>query len=214
MMREREYASFPMELAQASMAGRVLKGYASVFDYPIDSGVPGWEQTEYVRHGAFTKTLAENPGRVQVLLNHGQDPVVGMKPLGVPSVMRQDHHGLYVEVPLDKTSYNDDIVVSLASGALRAMSISFEAIKESHSDDRRERYLEEVKLWEFGPVTFPANQAAVASLHALEWFAPRREPRDDEEEPQSRQSTAMASRLALSQYEAELVAVKARIDRL
>lgn len=170
-MREREFASFGTELAQVATKGRTLVGYASVFNYPIDSGVRGHEQTTYVRPGAFTKTLKENPGQVQVLLNHGQDPQVGMKPLGVPEVMRQDKHGLYVEVPLDPTSYNDDIIVSLSSGALRAMSIQFETTQEDYNEERTERYIQQVKLYEFGPVTFPANEAAAASLHSLAQFA-------------------------------------------
>jgi len=174
-----EYASFEREFAQAQMTGRTLVGYASVFDYPIEMGHPTHPQTHYVKGGAFNRTLEKDPVP-QVLLNHGQDPQVGMKPLGVPEVMRVDAHGLYIEVPLDKTSYNDDILVSLRSGALRAMSVTFEAQQESWNDDRTERYIEQVRLFEFGPVTFPANQAAVASLHSLQDFAPTQaeEPSD------------------------------------
>jgi len=173
-----EYASFEREFAQAQMTGRTLVGYASVTDYPIEVGHATHPQTHFVKPGAFNRTLEKDPVP-QVLLNHGQDPQVGMKPLGVPEVMRVDAHGLYVEVPLDKTSYNDDIIVSLRSGALRAMSITFEAQQESWNDDRTERYIEQVRLYEFGPVTFPANQAATASLHSLSDFAPN----DQAEEP-------------------------------
>jgi hypothetical protein len=160
-----EYANVVTELAQASMAGRTLTGYASVFNYPIQ-GSGRHPQTTFVKPGAFTRTLDADP-LPQVLLNHGQDPTVGQKPLGVPAVMRPDSRGLYVEVPLDHTSYNDDIIVSLGSGALRAMSIMFETKQESFSADRTERYIEQVQLFEFGPVTFPANDAATASLHSL-----------------------------------------------
>lgn len=164
-----EYASIQRELAQAGMKGRTLTGYASVFNYPIDSGMFGHEETTFVKPGAFTRSLDKHP-IPQVLLNHGQDPQVGLKPLGVPEVIKVDSRGLYVEVPLDHTSYNDDVIVSLRSGALRAMSIMFETEQDSFNDERTERYIEQVRLFEFGPVTFPANEAAIASLHSLEDF--------------------------------------------
>jgi HK97 family phage prohead protease len=175
-----EYASVQREFAQAQMQGRTLIGYASVFDYPIEAGHSSHPQTHFVKPGAFNRTLEKHP-TPQVLLNHGQDPVVGQKPLGVPEVIRVDSHGLYVEVPLDKTSYNEDILVSLRSGALSAMSIMFKTEQDSYNDDRTERYIEQVRLFEFGPVTFPANQAAVASLHSLTDFAPTQaeEPSDE-----------------------------------
>jgi len=166
-----EYASVLRELAQAQMKGRTLVGYASVFNYPIEAGTSTHPQTHFVKPGAFTRSLEKNP-MPQVLLNHGQDPQVGMKPLGVPEVIKVDARGLYVEVPLDPTSYNEDIKISLGSGALRGMSIMFEAEQESYNDDRTERYIEQVRLHEFGPVTFPANEAATASLHSLSDFAP------------------------------------------
>ena len=170
-MREREFASFKPELAQVTTHGRTVNAYASVFNYPIEAGTSSHPQTHFVKPGAFTRSLEKNP-MPQVLLNHGQDPQVGMKPLGVPEVIKADSRGLYVEVPLDRTSYNEDLIVSLASGAMRGMSIMFETEQESYNEDRTERYIEQVRLHEFGPVTFPANEAATASLHSLIDFAP------------------------------------------
>lgn len=165
---KREYASFGMELARATAKGRTLTGYASVFDYPIETVETFlYGTTTYIRRGAFGNTIQEHRDDVQVLLNHGHDPQVGEKPLGVPSIMREDAHGLYVEVPLDQTSYNDDIIVSLESGALRAMSIGFVPERDSYSDDRSVREIHQVRLFDFGPVTFPANRAATAALHSL-----------------------------------------------
>jgi HK97 family phage prohead protease len=135
-----EYASFGMELSQAEMQGRTLVGYASVFNYPIET-VETWlyGTTTYIRNGAFGNTIQEHRDFIQPLFNHGHDPQIGEKPLGKISVMREDAHGLYVEVPLDETSYNDDLIVSLGSGALRAMSIGFMPERDSYSDDRAMR---------------------------------------------------------------------------
>lgn len=214
-MKQREFASFGMELASVQTQGRTLTGYASVFNYPITSQFAGRQQTTFVRPTAFTRTLKNNPGQVQVLLNHGQDPQVGMKPLGVPSVMKVDGRGLYVEVPLDETSYNDDIIVSLQSGALRAMSIQFETQQEAFNADRTERYIQEVNLWEFGPVTFPANAGATASLHSLtDYLAQPGTPDDATTTGAPARSTWVhAMHLRLLDEDTELSAQRARIER-
>jgi len=188
-MREREFASFNTELAQIQGDGRTLTGYASVFNYPINSGTHMHAQTTFVRPGAFTKTLNENRDQIQVLVNHGMDARWGMSPVATVKDIHQDNHGLKVEAEIINHPEFDPIVASLKAGAFRAMSIQFETTKESFSDDRTERNLEEVALWEFGPVTFPANAAAVASLHSIQDFT-QAAPLTDE----SRESTLDVSR--------------------
>lgn len=188
-MREREFASFSTDLAQVKAAGRTLTGYASVFNYPIDSGNHLHPQTTFVRPGAFTKTLNEHRDQIQVLVNHGMDPKWGMSPIATVRSLDQDSHGLRVEADIIDDPSFDPIVASLKAGAFRAMSIQFETTKESFNDDRTQRNLEEVALWEFGPVTFPANAAAVASLHSITDFT-QAVSLDD----QSRESTLDESR--------------------
>ena len=170
-MREREFASFPLELAQTTTKGRTMTGYASVFNYPIDSGVRSHPQSTFMMPGSFTKTLKEHRDQVQVLFNHGLDPRYGQLPIGVVRSLEENKRGLWAEVELHDGPDNENIRAALASGALRAMSIQFETMKEDYNEDRSERYINEVKLWEFGPVTFPANQAATASLHSLAQMA-------------------------------------------
>ena len=220
-MREREFASFPMEVAKVedlSGNGRTIRGYASVFNHPIDSGTTHHSQTTFVRPGAFTKTLKENRDRVQVLVNHGMDARWGMSPVAVVKEMEQDAHGLRIAADIIDHPEFDPIVASLKAGALRAMSIQFETVKESFNDDRTQRNLDEVSLWEFGPVTFPANAAATASLHSLNEFTTQAEPLEDE----SRASTLDPSRLTwvrnasrtLERYDDVLAATAARFAKL
>ena len=213
----REFASFPMELAQVAAEGRTLRGYASVFNYPIDSGTTHHSQTTFVRPGAFTKTLQENRDRVQVLVNHGMDARWGMSPVATVREMEQDAHGLRIAADIIDHPEFDPIVASLKAGALRAMSIQFETVKESFNDDRTERNLDEVSLWEFGPVTFPANAAATASLHSITDFV-QAAPLVTE----SRESTLDASRVTwmrnasrkLEVNDEDLEAMAARMAKL
>jgi HK97 family phage prohead protease len=170
-VRERLVADIPRELAQVETRGRMLEGYASVFDWPIESGTPSRPQTTFVRQGAFTRTLNNNMDQIQVMFNHGHDPRYGELPIGTVKDLREDHRGLKASVELHDGPDNENIRAALASGALRAMSIQFETINEDFNDDHTERNLRELKLWEFGPVAFPANTAAVASLHSLAAYA-------------------------------------------
>jgi HK97 family phage prohead protease len=155
--------------------GRIgtLHGYAAVFNE--DTVIDSWEGrfTERIAPGAFKKTLAERGDKVKVLFNHGFDPQIGDKPLGKPSRQEEDETGLVVEVPLDDTSYNRDLVASLRSGALDGMSFRFSVTREEWEDEDEEmpvRTLKEVRLYEYGPVTFPAYEATTAGVRARDAY--------------------------------------------
>ena len=147
-----------------------LHGYAAVFNE--DTVIDSWEGqfVERIAPGAFAKTLKDRGGKMKVLFNHGFDPSIGDKPLGKPSVQEEDETGLRVEVPLDDTSYNRDLVASLRSGALDGMSFRFSVTRDEwdESDDLPMpiRTLKEVRLYEYGPVTFPAYEATTAGVRA------------------------------------------------
>lgn len=148
-----------------------LRGYAAVFNE--DTVIDSWEGrfVERIAPGAFSKTLTARGDKIKVLFNHGFDPSIGDKPLGKPRVMREDKRGLYVEVPLDDTSYNRDIVASLRSGALDGQSFRFSVKREDWEEAAEDglmpiRTLQEVTLYEFGPVTFPAYEATTAGVRA------------------------------------------------
>lgn len=149
-----------------------LEGYAAVFNE--DTLIDSWEGhfVERLAPGAFSKTLKDRGEQVKVLFNHGFDPQIGDKPLGKPRKMEEKVRGLWVEVPLDDTSYNRDLVASLRSGALDGMSFRFSVVREEidESDDVPVRTLREVKLYEFGPVTFPAYEATTAGVRARDAY--------------------------------------------
>lgn len=150
---------------------RTLTGYAAVFN--ADTEINSWEGNfiERIAPGAFRKTLRERKDDIQILFNHGMDPQIGDKPLGRASVMKEDSRGLFVEVPLSRTSYNEDIRELLADGAIRGMSFRFAVVKETWETPKRGlpvRTIDEAKLYEVGPVTFPAYAATSAGVRSRE----------------------------------------------
>jgi HK97 family phage prohead protease len=160
--------------------GRTLVGYAAKFNE--DTTINSWEGqfVERIAPGAFKRSLGlydRGQHRIQVLFNHGMDPSIGDKPLGRASVIREDEVGLYVEVPLSDTDYNRyQIIPLIRDGAIDGMSFRFSVNKEDWDEPKRGedrlpiRTLREVKLMEFGPVTFPAYEATTAGVRSSKSF--------------------------------------------
>ncbi|MFI9817581.1 HK97 family phage prohead protease [Saccharothrix variisporea] len=149
----------------------------SVFDtwYEIDSWFEGRFLERTVR-GAFKKTIKENRDQVKVLYDHGLDFHIGNKVLGAIDDLREDRDSPVGEVPLFDTTYNRDLLPGLEAGVYGS-SFRFRVIRDEWNDEPGrsahnpdgipERTIKEVRLFEFGPVTFPANPDATAGVRSL-----------------------------------------------
>ena len=130
--------------------------------------------------GAFDKTMNERAGQIVSLFNHGHDPVIGDKVLGGIVGMGERDTGPFLTVELDDTSYGRDLLPALRRGDYGA-SYMFRVIKEDWNDEPDssthnptalpERTITEVKLYEAGPVTFPADEStSVGARSATDRF--------------------------------------------
>jgi HK97 family phage prohead protease len=179
------------QAATAAEDGRLgtLEVNFSKFDtwYEISS----WWEGNFLERtvaGAFKKTIAERGGQVKILFNHGMDLNIGDKVLSVPEVIEERADSPYLEGPLFDTSYNRDLMPGLRAGAYGS-SFMFEVLGESwiqepprsshNPDGLPERTITEVRLHEAGPVTWPANPDATASLRSgVDWYAEQVQQRD------------------------------------
>jgi HK97 family phage prohead protease len=157
--------------------GRTLFGHFSVFDtfYEVDSS---WEGNflEQIAPGAFARTIAERGGQVKALYDHGHDPQLGNKPLGPFTELHEDSRGGYYEIGLIDTDYNRDFIIPAAAAGLLGASFRFKVRAEAWVDEPEpsaanprgipERTITDVDLYELGPVTFPASEAATAALRS------------------------------------------------
>ncbi|MBT8241278.1 MAG: HK97 family phage prohead protease [Acidimicrobiia bacterium] len=179
----------PIEFREDEDGGRTLTGVPIVFNEWTE--INGWEGNflERIDPGALTKTLEERGDKVKVLFNHGMDPQIGDKPLGKPSRMDVKPDGLHVEVPLARTSYNDDLLELMRVGAIDGQSFRFSVKREevnqrpersSHNPQGLpERTVKELRLYEFGPVTFPAYEATTVGVRAREAYMAWRQSHSD-----------------------------------
>ena len=146
---------------RASEDGTKLVGYAAVFDSPSEP-LPF---TEFVRRGAFTKTLNDGAD-VRLLIDHEGVPLARTK--SGTLVLTEDDRGLLVESDLDPMNPDAARLISaLRRGDISQMSFAFRTVKDNWSDDRRTRELREVQLFDVSVVTFPAYESTVAELRAM-----------------------------------------------
>lgn len=178
----------------------------SPFNTPYE--INSWWEGRFIettKPGAFRKTIAEakrSDGTfgTKVLYNHGSDFNIGDKLLAIPDRMAEvnedGYHGPELEGDLWDTSYNRDLLPGLKRGAYGS-SFMFEVIRESWNNEPEpsdtnpeglpERSIEEVRLFEAGPVTWPASPTASAGMRSrcgtdawMERLAARSQARYDE----------------------------------
>lgn len=166
--------------------GRTLEGYAAVFDSPtmIDSWEGEFE--EVVKRGAFRKTLRERDPVLQ--FDHGRDKRTGSVPIGAIRELREDDLGLFVAARLFDNDVVEPIRQAVEGQAVRGMSFRFQVIQDRWIDssgrgvdgdelaelmhdpgDRGplRREITEVKLFELGPVVFPAYDSTSVGVRGV-----------------------------------------------
>lgn len=131
--------------------------------------------------GAFRRTIrdakrADGRYSTKVLFNHGMDFHIGDKILGVPTEFAEREDSPELVVPLLDTSYNRDLLPGLREGGYGS-SFMFEVIRESWDNEPEqsdynpeglpERTIREARVFEGGPVTFPASPTATAGMRSV-----------------------------------------------
>lgn len=162
--------------AKATADGSTMFGHFAVFNRwtEIDSLFEG-RFLERMAPGAFLDTFRTRGDQIRVLYDHGADPSIGNKPLGVIESLGEDTTGAAYEVSLFDASYVNDLKPAIRSNQLGA-SFRFKVTEQTWVDPSEptdwnpevlaERTINAVELYEFGPVTFPAYAEASAGLRS------------------------------------------------
>jgi hypothetical protein len=172
--------------AQADGDGTELHGHFSKYLkwYRVDSMFEG-SFMERIMPGAFDNTIAQHRSQMRVCFNHGFDPSIGDKPLGPIETLDGSGEGAEYGVPLLDTDYNRDQVLPLLegrlmngkrSGSMLGASMAFSATDDTwdmkprptqdNPDSLPRRSVNEARVYEFGPVTFPASSSATAGVRS------------------------------------------------
>ena len=139
--------------------GTRIEGYASLFGQTDQGG-------DNVQSGAYSRSLAalmKAGQRVKMLWQH--DPT---QPIGVWDDVREDAKGLWVKGRLlDATQKGREAAALIAAGAIDGLSIGYRT-RRATKNDKGQRLLTELELWEVSLVTFPMLPSArVAAKGAI-----------------------------------------------
>jgi HK97 family phage prohead protease len=178
--KELRYMPFEeWELREEANKPPKLVGYASVFNQEAEIfGL--WR--EKVAPGAFKRTIAQ--ADIRALWNHNTDLVLGRNKANPPTLsLKEDDHGLKVEIIPPDTQAGRDAVTSIKRGDVSQMSISFQIVKQEWftPDDKKVlplRTISEMKLFEVSPVTFPAFEQTTISARSVMEPETENDPRE------------------------------------
>ena len=147
---ERKFARFDDEALKVC-GDSLIEGYASLFGDADQGG-------DIVAKGAYAaslKRLAAEGRKVKMLWQH--DPA---RPIGIWDVVREDAHGLYVKGRLLETvAKAREAAALIGAGAIDGLSIGYRTVKAT-KNDKGQRLLTELELWEVSLVTFPMLPSA------------------------------------------------------
>lgn len=146
-----------------------LTGYASVFhragdpgtQYTLASG-PGYKVVERIMPGAFDRALRERDD-VVALVNHDANLVIGRVP-GTLS-LSVDRVGLRYSITLPDSPNGRNIAEAVRRGDITGSSFSFIPDEVSYAEEGDLDIVEvrSVRLFDVGPVTYPAYGATSVS---------------------------------------------------
>jgi HK97 family phage prohead protease len=146
----------------------------------VNSKVEGHFLERFVR-GAFTQTLKEDRAHMRVLFQHGQDAVVGLRPIASIERLEETARGLEFEVALLDTNYNKEILPGIERNQY-GVSVSFKVMAEHLERNPLpsrynpagipERTVQGARLFEFSVVTFAQYKDTAVSVsgRAPRWY--------------------------------------------
>jgi len=147
--------------------GPRIEGYGAVFGEESED-LGGF--VEVIEPGTFRKTIQESD--VRSLWNHDANYVLGRSRSGTLS-LREDERGLFFSAIPPEASWARDLMVSIRRGDVDQCSFGFETVRDRwqreegpDGDERVVRTLLEVKLYDVGPVTFPAYPQTSAQVRS------------------------------------------------
>jgi HK97 family phage prohead protease len=149
--------------------GLTLTGYAAVFNSPTRISSYEGDFVEQIAPGAFRHTLRN--GRPVMQFDHGQHPLIGSLPIASIRRLKEDARGLYVEARIFDNWLTEPLRDAIREQAIAGMSFRFSVVKDTWERPTKGdpvRTLNEVRLYELGPVVHPAYSDTSVALRSFE----------------------------------------------
>ena len=150
---QRERRTFHPFEARDTGDGKVIEGYAVVFDSPtVLYEVGDTEYKEQIQRGAFDQADMRD-----VILNFDHAGKVLARTRNDTLQLRVDERGLFVRARLDGTEEGRSLYEEVAGGYLDKMSFAFTVADETYDPKVRLRSIRKIKrLYDVSVVSMPA----------------------------------------------------------
>lgn len=161
-----------VKLEQRADGKPLITGYAAVFydgtgptEYEMYS-----DMIERIAPGAFDDAIKTDD--VRGLFNHDPNELLGRNISGTMKLIA-DQKGLRYEIDPGETTVAKDVLEHLRRGDVTGSSFGFQAVETRWTDIKKPdgkdvsiRELLKVRLYDVGPVTFPAYTGSLAGVRA------------------------------------------------
>lgn len=142
--------------------GKSIEGHAAVFNSRTSLSF----FDEQVAPGAFAKTIQESD--IRALFNHDPNFVLGRNKAKTLE-LSEDSKGLLYRIKPPDTQWARDLMETMRRGDVSQSSFGFRTMKDAWDQgaDPVLRTLQEVRLFDVSPVTFPAYEDTDAGVREL-----------------------------------------------
>lgn len=209
-------AACPVKLEErADGKSAKISGYGAVFY----DGTPGTEYQlwdnyfERIMPGAFDRAVRENDD-VRGLFNHDPNQILGRSSAGTMK-LTVDGKGLQYDIDAGDTTVARDVTQHLKRKDVTGSSFSFTPTEErwvktgEGKDKRFIREIVSVRLYDVGPVTFPAYEATTSAARAAGDVDEARRSLQKFEADQAAAANELAARLNSYRTRARLIDIGA-----
>lgn len=177
-VRERT-ASFTVTRQDGDGDGLTLEGYAAVFGQPTRIQDMIGEFDEVIAPGAFKRSIGQKgPSGIRLQFDHGRHPLIGSIPLGSIDTLQEDSRGLHVRATLTDNWMVQPVRDAIRDGSIDGMSFRFRVVSETvdTSVEPELRTVNEVELFEVGPVVWPAYEQTTVGVRSQQLAAALMDP--------------------------------------
>jgi HK97 family phage prohead protease len=207
---DRRFNSRSISVVQREDGGNRLVGYGAVFYRSGDAGteyeLPGGIFERIDRH-AFRSAIGRDD--VRGLFNHDPSLLLGRSGAGTLR-LQVDDMGLRYEIDLPNTTVANDVAESIMRGDVTGSSFAFAVTDQEIRKDgeKRVRLLKDLRVYDVGPVTYPAYEGTSVGVRSAEDCQEAREAVAwfDRQETLRRREIAVRARMV--QLENEAVGVR------
>ncbi|MEN6336793.1 MAG: HK97 family phage prohead protease [Phycisphaerales bacterium] len=207
---EQRHLTFPVEIrVEGEGKAKKLVGYAAVFKSVTDIG---WFR-EQIEPGCFSDTIEDDD--IRGLFNHDSNLILGRNKAKTLR-LKEDSKGLWFEIDVPDTQVGRDTLTSVERGDVSGCSFAFTTLADAwdYSDeDSPLRTLKKARLYDVGPVTYPAYPDTSVAARSLEAAKKAQKPAEICEQPQQTPSAPSEDRRGTSDTAASAAAAGPAVSK-